>query len=412
MTTHFIGFAKLIAIVTVTGLLASCMGKGIINLQSGNADATQTWLNGEDSFAVPFVWHDGHIIIEVAVNDASSLRFAFDSAAAATVLFDTSRTKAVALDVERPLNLQGRQVNVVNNGVIRVGDLELSKLTFIHVPIDQNPLFSDYDTAYFDGAIGYDLLNHFNITILFAERSVIFSKKGKEDKSSNDKWAKLPLSISGRIPYVDATIKNIDGVETKYAFVVDTGAPDFVYLNEQLAKDFTFPAESFETQTQNFDGKHIYKTSRINFFGLANEKFQAVAAHDLPHFKDAVGVGLIGSGLLRKFDVHFNYQESYIGFAKNKLYNNNTDIDRSGLVLEPHRLGGIVEQVAENSYAVELGITATTIVKKINGVELTEDNFDELRGLLSSEAPYVNVCWQASGTTKCADFKLEDRISF
>lgn len=411
LTKYYIGFAKLIVLVTLAGLLASCMAKGIINLQSGNALATQTWLSSEDSFAVPFVWHDGHIIIEVAVNDANSLRFAFDSAAAATVLFETSRTQTVALDVERQLDLQGRQVNVVNNGIIRVGDIELSELTFIHVPIGQNPLFSDYDTAYFDGAIGYDLLNHFNITILYADQSVLFSPKGVKGKFSNEQWVKLPLLMQGRIPYINATMKNMNGVETKYAFVVDTGAPDYIYLNEQLADDFAFPAEYFETQTENFDGKQVLKTSRINFFGLASETFQAVAAHDLPHFKDAFGVGLVGSGLLRKFDVHFNYHEGYMALNKNQQFSNNTYIDRSGLVVEPHRWGGLIEQVAANSYAAELGITAAAILTKINGEKLSEDNFDNLRWMLSSEAPYVTVCWQANGPTKCGNLKLKDRIS-
>lgn len=387
------------------------MAKGIVNLQSGNAFASQRWLSSEDSFAVPFVWHDGHIIIEVAVNDAKSLRFAFDSAAAATVLFDTSRTHAVELDVERQLELQGRQVNVVNNGIIRVGGIELSKLTFIQVPIGQNPLFSSYDTAYFDGAIGYDLLNHFNVTILYAEQSIIFSPKGTIGELTNKQWVKVPLVVRGRIPYVDATMKNINGVETKYPFVVDTGAPDYIYLNEQLVEDFTFPTEYFETQIENFDGKHILKTSRINFFGLANEAFQALAANDLPHFKDAFGVGLIGSGLLSKFDVHFNYQEGYLALNKNKLFSNNTYIDRSGLVVEPHRLGGLIEHVAANSHAAELGITAPAIMTKINGEKLTENNFDNLRRMLSSEASHVTVCWQANGPTKCGDLKLKDRIS-
>ncbi len=159
MIKHYVVFAKLIAVVTVALLTASCSAKGIINLQSGNALASQTWLSKEESFKVPFVWHDGHIIIEVNVNDTEPLRLAFDSAAAATVIFDTPRTQTLPLDVERQIDLQGRQVNVVNNGIIRVGDIELSELTFIQVPIEQNPLFNDYDTAYFDGAIGYDLLN-------------------------------------------------------------------------------------------------------------------------------------------------------------------------------------------------------------------------------------------------------------
>jgi len=411
LAKNYLGFVKLIALLTTIVMVTSCVSKGLINLQSGNRFASQAWLSSDDSFALPFVWQDGHIIIEVAVNDVKSLRFAFDSAAASTVLFDSSRTQSLVLNVERQLDLQGRQVNLVNNGTIRVGDIKLSDLTFIQVPIDQNPLFSDYDTAYFDGAIGYDLLNHFNIRIRFAEQLIVFSPKAVAAEFTDEQWVKLPLVVHGRIPYADATMKNIHGVEAKYAFVVDTGAPDYLYLNEQLADGFVFPTEYFETQTENFDGKQVLKTSRINFFGLGNETFQALAAHDLPHFKDAYGVGLIGSALLRKFDVHFNYQQGYMALYKNKLFSNNSAIDRSGLVVEPHRLGGFVTQVAAHSHAAELGISTTAIVTEINGEELTEHNFDYLLRLLSSTAPSVNLCWQMNGSTTCGDLKLKDRIS-
>lgn len=410
MTKHNWVMAKLIALVTVILLTTGCSAKGIINLQSGNALASQTWLSDEQSFTVPFVWHDGHVIIEVAVNDTESLRFAFDSAASATVFFETQRTQNVPLNVERQIDLQERQVDVVNDGVIKVGDIELSELTFIHVPIEQNPLFSDYDTAYFDGAIGYDLLNHFNITVLYAEQLLRFSEKTTESEFSNDIWVTLPLSVHGRIPYVDATIKNKNDTKTKYAFVVDTGAPDYIYLNQKLSADITFPPEYFETKTQNFDGEQVLKTSRIEFFGLGNAEFQKVAAHDLPYFKDEHGVGMIGSGLLRDFDVHFNYQEGFIALARNKRFSHKTDIDRSGLVLEPHRRGALIEQVVEDSHAAELGITAPAIMKKINGKKITENNFDELRQLLSSEAQFVDICWQVNGSERCGKLALEERI--
>ncbi len=411
MTKHVVLLTKLIAVLSVALLIVGCSAKGIINLQSGNALASQTWLSKEQSFKLPFDWHDGHIIIEVDVNDTESLRLAFDSAASATVIFDTPRTQALQLDIERQLELQSRQVNVVNNGVFRVGEIEVSELTFIHVPIEQNPLFYDYDTAYFDGAIGYDLLNHFNVSVLFAEQALQFHKKSTKSEFNDENSMTLPLSVHGRIPYVNARLRDKNGIKADYAFVIDTGAPDYVYLNEQLADEVEFPNEYFETHTQNFDGKQVVETSRIDFFGLGDSGFENVAAHNLPSFEDSYGIGLIGSGLLRKFNVHFNYQDESITLVKNKLFSNKTDIDRSGLVMEPHRLGGIIKQVAGNSHAAELGFTEQAIIKEINGKAITKDNFDDLRRLLSSDAQSVNLCWQTNGGTNCADLKLEDRIS-
>jgi len=411
LTKHVILLIKLIAVLSVVLVIVGCSAKGIINLQSGNALASQKWLSKEQSFKLPFVWHDGHIIIEIDVNDTESLRLAFDSAASATVIFETPRTQTLQLDVERQLEVQSSQVNVVNNGIIRVGDIELSELTFIHVPIEKNPLFHDYDTAYFDGAIGYDLLNHFNVSVLYAEQSLQFHKKSAKSEFNHENSTTLPLSVHGRIPYVNARLKDNDGVEADYAFIIDTGAPDYVYLNEKLTDKLEFPNDYFETHTQNFDGKQVVETSRIDFFGLGDSEFENVAAHNLLSFEDPYGIGLIGSGLLRKFNVHFNYQDESITLVKNKFFSHKTDIDRSGLVMEPHRLGGVIKQVAKNSHAAELGFTEQAIVKEINGKAITEDNFDELRRLFRSDAQSVNVCWQTNGGTKCGDLKLEDRIA-
>ena len=107
---------QLIITIVLLHLVSGCASKGMINLQTGNRFANSNWMAEKPSFSVPFSWHDGHIIIDVYVNGSEPLRFAFDSAAAATVLFETPRTATLDLAIEQQLPLQNHQVNVVNNG--------------------------------------------------------------------------------------------------------------------------------------------------------------------------------------------------------------------------------------------------------------------------------------------------------
>jgi hypothetical protein len=401
--------AKLFSLYLAMIILAGCGATGLINLQSGNHFAKQDWDGADSSFTVPFNWHDGHVIISIAINGQQNLRFALDSGAAATVLFETERTRDQQLSSEMQINLQGSKVNVVNDVVIAIGQVTLSEMTIIQVPIDQSPLFGSYDEAYFDGAIGFDILSRYMTRINYADKTVTFIKDSSTALRSAE-WVKLPMTIHGRIPYVSSVMPNQQGQPVNYDLAVDTGAPDYLYINSLLATDFTFPSSYFESNTKNFDGEHTVKTSRIDYFQIAGTSFENIAVHDLPYFEDDNGIGLIGSGLLRNFDVVFNYENAYLALKKNDQFSSKTLIDRSGLQLEPHKKGGLIKGVGETAGLKVLKIAIGDVVTEINGHKINDINFDEIRNLLSSEAEQVELCWTSSGDNICGILVLQDRI--
>lgn len=395
----------LVGIALVTG----CNATGLVNLQSGNILADQKWSGQQASFTVPFEWHDGHPIINLSINGQKNLRFALDSGAAATVLFETERTKTINLPIAMQLDLQGAQVNVANDVNIIVGSISLSNMTIIHVPIDQSPLFGDIDEAYFDGAIGFDIMSRFTTRFNYANKSVTFFNED-QPLIKNDDWVKLPMEIIGRIPHVLAELQNDTKVKSTYTFTIDTGAPDYLYINSTLAEDVTFPTSFYESQTSNFEGEFKLRTSRLDSFTIANTSFMNIATHDLPHLEDENGVGLIGSGLLRNFDVIFDYNNDFVAFKKNQQFSSVTYIDRSGLQLEPHIKGAVVKYVAKNTHAAKIGISSGDIVTTINDEKLNNQNFDQLRGLLSSNITKMNICWQSKKKQQCKIMHLADRI--
>ena len=398
-------FGLMLSLVLIMG----CKATGLVNLQTGNSLADQNWRGEQTSFTVPFEWHDGHPIILLTINGIPDLRFALDSGAAATVMFETERTQAVKIEVEMQFDLQGAQVDVVNDTTIQIGQISLSDMTIIHVPIDQSPLFGSLDEAYFDGAIGYDVINHFVTQVNYADQTVTFFNPRSTITHSPD-WVRLPMSLIGRIPHVSAKLQNQNEQRNAYTFTLDTGAPDYLYINSSLAAGLTFPDSVFESTTKNFEGEHTLYTSRLDNFEIAGSRFDNIAAHDLPYFKDDNGIGLIGSGLLRNFDLVFDYENSFVAFKKNRAFSTKTFIDRSGLQIEPHADGAIVKSVARNTDAERLGILPNDIATRIDGVPMKADNFDTLRSVLSSEKTEVDLCWLSKKQTKCGILKLANRI--
>ncbi len=408
MNTHYQKILLLALIILFINTLVSCTNsKGVRNLQNGNLTAKHQWLAAE-KIEIPFYWHDGHIIIKLTINERKDLLFALDSGASATVLFETNRSKNLQLNKERSLNLQGKEVNVINDVSITIEQLTIDKLTIIQVPIGQSPLFSNYDEAYFDGAIGYDLLKHYRTRIDYENLTVtLFSTDTYEH---TDDWLSLPMDINRRIPYITAELTDEDSRSINHDFIIDTGAPDYLYINSKLIDDFKFPKNTYQTNVSNFDGDYVLQTSKVTNFKISNISFPDITTHNSPVFEDDFGVGLIGSGLLKQFTVEFDYSNQRLMLKPNTNLDTNSMMDRSGINLEPHSRGGVVKSISKNSIAKKMGLDKGNIITKINNQKLMKENFDELRNFLSSKLQKVNLCWENTMGSFCKDLILADRI--
>lgn len=410
MIPNIIQRIKTTVLVCLFSMLTSgCISKSIVNLQTGNPFAEHTWSNKADKIEVPFTWYDGHIIIETSINGQAGLKLALDSGASATVLFETLRAKSMSLNVDTTLDLPGSTVNLINDAKVSVSGISIENLTIVHVPLEQSPLFNSFEDAYFDGAIGYDVLKQYVTKIDYQNQKVIFYKKHDLEKLSSD-WLVLPIMIKGNIPYIEASLKNNNGQKVSQLFVLDTGAPDYIYINSQLVENVSFPEKHFVGNMKHFEGASQIKTGRLPYFEFANTEFSDVTSHDVGHFSDDYGVGLLGSGLLRKYDVIFDYQSEKIAFKKAKNTTLTTPIDRSGLNMEPHILGGVVIDVASRSGASKLSLLPGDIITHINHTAITEHNFDQLRALFSSKLAKLPICWQRAGSKQCGELVLFSRL--
>lgn len=388
-----------------TAALTGCFSGALIDLQRGNAQAEHSFPKNTQRISVPFYWHDGHLMIKLSVNNKSDLLFAFDSGAGATVVFETERTQGLNLDISQTLPLNGNEVNLVADASIQLDTLSINDLVIIHVPIEQSPLFGDVDQAYFDGAIGYDLLRQYTTEIDFDKQLIHFYPQNTELNTTD--WQQFGLALNNNVPYVKAAIGN--SLETLHQFnwTIDTGAPDYLYMNTNLAKGVAFPANSYTTEIESFEGKQTRYTSRLEHLKLFGRSFTDIASHNLLKFEDDVGVGLIGAGLLRNFNLIFDYQNGTLWTKPNSQFANTTLTDRSGLELEPHKQGAIVKSVSKE---LTVGIKPNDVIYKINHQFVTQQNFDSLRNLLASNKTELEICWQTLSEKHCQMLALKDRF--
>ncbi|WP_171044019.1 hypothetical protein [Pseudoalteromonas phenolica] len=97
--------------------------------------------------------------------------------------------------------------------------------------------------------------------------------------------------IKGNIPYIEVSLKNNDDQKESQFFVLDTGAPDYIYINSQLVENVSFPEKHFLGNMKHFEGASQIKTGRLPYFEFANTEFSDVTSHDVGHFSDDYGWG-------------------------------------------------------------------------------------------------------------------------
>lgn len=392
-----------VCLVSVT----ACQNAAILHIQSGNMLADYEWQDNQAQFSVPFTIYDGHILLNVAVNGQENLRLALDTGAAATVVFETPRTKNMPLAVAQTFDLNGYEVNILSNVLVELGALTINDLTMIHVPSSQTPFFSSPDEAYFDGAIGADIFTRYNVKIDMDTQQVTFYQQANPNRYES--WVIQPMTVAGRLAYTEVTLN-----DRQYMLEIDTGAPNALYINSEIAEGFTFPSEFIAGHSKNFDGEHAIKTSRLSSAVFAGSPFSDIAIRNISAFKDNTGVGLIGMDLLGKFNMYFDYENNTMALQRRQQISTDTRVDRSGLVLEPHTRGAVVKAIIGDVISVNAtpleSLQEGSIVTRINNTVVNINTFDSLRQLLSSANNSVNLCWENKTTLLCEDIVLKDRF--
>lgn len=402
------------------GLLAGCLaafagpssGAALENLQQGNPQSQHVWRAPGDRIAIPFQWYDGHMLVAVRVNGSAPLRLAFDSGAGATVLFETERTRGLELRPERQITIgAGTAVNLIDDVTVALDGIDLTDLTILHVPLSSSPIFATLEEAYFDGAIGYDLLRRCVVEIDYVNRLVVLTQSSR-DVASDASWSVLPIALAGRVPVVDVKLQDHRSRSQSASLIVDTGAPSYVYVNPELVKRIDMPARNYLTRGRAFNGPYERVTARLAAFAFGGFEFPGlVTLFDRTDFKDLrQGVGLIGNGVLRNFDLIFDYRAGTLAMRRNANFDAASRTDRSGIDLQPHRSGAIVRSVAPGSGASKLGLQAGDVVTHIDGQSVGESTFDATKELLSSQRQSLALCWRSQATQSCESLQLADRL--
>ncbi|HKY29435.1 MAG TPA: aspartyl protease family protein [Pyrinomonadaceae bacterium] len=235
----------------------------------------------------------------------------------------------------------------------------------------------------FGGLIGYQLFKRFVVKVDFERKALTLIVPERFNRRGHGTI--VPFKLSNTIPLVRAEVDGFEG-----EFIVDSGFPGSVILYQSfITKNnlLTKLKPKFEAVTGwGIGGPVRSGVTRAQIFKLGEESIpDSVVTLSLVRkgtLADAYLAGAIGSELLKRFTVTFDYGGREIHLERNGQFNKREVFDRSGMYLNKAPDWFEVVDVIKGGPADAAGVITGDRIVSIDGQKASALTMPEVRSRL------------------------------
>jgi predicted aspartyl protease len=367
---------------------------------------------GAKSTTIPFRLVNNHIYLQVRLNGRP-----FE------LLFDTGGVNVVTPTVARELGLaaEGKlQARGVGEKSIEaslttvermdVGSAFLEKQRFVVIPLES---FSDVEGEPITGIVGYEIFKRFVVVTDYENsRVTLIEPDGFAYRGSG---TRVEMKLNDRMPEVAGTIDGVPG-----QFTLDTGARNALTLTTPYVEKNGLmsryrpqvsavtgwgvggPARGWVVRAQSFAMGGVAVDAPI--IELSQQKGGA--------FTDTYVAGNVGAGILKRFNIVWDYSRNQLFFEKNKNHAVRDVYDRAGFWANVDKDAFVVVDVTKASPADQAGLKAGDRLVTVNGKRaVSEVSLPDLR-LLKKAPPGTNMILEVvRGTERLTvNILLKDQV--
>lgn len=340
-------------------------------------------LENEEKTVIKFKLINNLIFVPVTVNGVE-LTFLLDSGIAETLLFSLEN-KTVDFKNTEKITFKGlgetvsieALKSIKNNVVIGKNFVDNSHTIFLVLDEDFN-ISQDIGIPV-NGIIGYYFFKNHPVEINYIKKTITVYKDQSQFPKKIKRFSGFPMSVEYSKPYMMADVELKHEKESS-KLLLDLGNTDSVWLFPALIKNFIYNRPNIDDFLgRGFSGDIFGKRSRINSFSIGNFRFNKPVAsmpdeYSIQHLKLVNDrKGSIGSEILRRFTVIFDYPDRKIYFNANKDVNDPFLIDGSGLEIKQDGLLWEKEEVRVKTAKVNPSSNAINVLD--NGAESFQYKF-------------------------------------
>jgi len=348
--------------------------------------------NGKTSTTVPFSLVNNHIYLQVKLNGQGPFRLLCDTGGANIVTPDLA--KKLGLRTEgalqgRGVGDQSEDVGLARVDTVAVGDAVVRDQVFAVYPMAQ---FEAVEGLSIDGLIGYEVFKRFVVEVNYGSSRLVLTLPSAFRYQG--KGVVVPFQFNSHIPQVDGSIDGIPG-----KFDIDTGSRSSVDLlgpfaaQHGLVKKYGAagpmvtgwgvggPARSYVTRARELRLGQV----------VVRDPVLLLSAQDKGAFSDPYVAGNVGGGVLRRFNVTFDYGQKRLYMEPNADDRRPDTFDRSGMWFNAGEGGFAVVDVLAGGPADAAGLRAGDRIVALDGVKASQMSLSEARALLRTRKPGTRV---------------------
>ncbi len=328
--------------------------------------------NNKKKVVIPFKFINNLIIIPIDVN-GTTLNFLLDTGVEDTILFSLEDNEEILFSNIDKIMFRGIGTNEPFEG-LKSSENKLSINEFndvshtIYIVLNQNINISSQVGIPVNGIIGYHFFKNHCVDINYNKRKiVIYNDINSISKKLDKKYQKLPITIEEKKPYIK-TVVEMENIPEKFEakLLIDIGNSDALWLFSEKDKRIKISNKNFDDYLGlGFSGAVYGKRCRIKELQIDKFSFEnpIVAMPDSLATKDIkmVGnrVGSIGSEIMKRFSIVFDYTGNQIYLKKNDNFILQFNYNMSGLEIQHQGLEWVKQVYEENagssSVYVDLG---------------------------------------------------------
>lgn len=348
---------------------------------------------GKSSTTVPFQLLNNHIYVDVKINGKGPYTFLCDTGGANIV----APTLARELDLKSQGALQGRGVGEKSEDVgltkvqsVQVGEATLSDQLFAIFDLDS---FANVEGVKIRGLIGYEIFKRLVVRVDYEHSQLTITLPSAF--SYHGQGTPVPFQFNNHIPQVEG---DIDGIAGK--FDIDTGSRSSLSVLKPFADKHDLAAR-LGAKVQAVTGWGVggaarglvtrVKTLRLGSVPVDNPltelSLQTQGAFISPYV-----AGNVGAGVLKRFNITFDYPHQQLIFERNANYDKPDIFDRSGMWVNKAGDDFEVMDVIAAGPAAVAGLKVGDKISAVDGRAAAQVSLPELRARFrGGEAPGTKI---------------------
>jgi hypothetical protein len=369
--------------------------------------------DGKTSTTIPFELINNHIYLEVKLNGKGPYRVLCDTGGANIV----TPTLARELGLKSEGALQGRGVGEKSEDVglvklekLEVGDATLSNQLFAVFPMES---FSTVEGVPENGMIGFEVFKRFVVKVDYEHQTLTFTMPAAFAYQGDG--TKVPFQFNDHIPQVEGSI---DGIVGK--FDIDTGSRSSIDLlkpfveKNNLVAHYNAKIEAVTGWGVGGAARSLVTRAEVLRLGTVEvtHPVTELSLQKQGSFTSAYVAGNVGAGVLKRFNITFDYPHQQLIFERNANYDKPDVFDRSGMWLNQSTGSFEVVDVIADGPAASAGLHTGDKIQAVDGKTADQLSLAEIRHRFKSEpaGTKLHLTVQSGEQKRDVDLTLKDLV--